>query len=151
MLQASCQRLSVLFVIFFIKFGSLVTEKSLFIHWSLIKWQICIEEYAITKVPYMLSLNVAVYMLSYWSLMRDCITTLNYYVSKPQTRAYVFFHNCKSIRWIPEFFLHCSIVVHTTLSQIQWCDFCIENLNLDFVFVIPTSSLFSLFFTGFKC
>ena len=50
-----------------------------------------------------------------------------------------------------KFFLHCSIVVHTTLSQIQWCDFCIENLNLDFVFVIPTSSLFSLFFTGFKC
>ena len=29
-------------------------------------------------------------------------------------------------------------IVHTTLPQIQWCNFCIENPNLDFVFVAPT-------------
>ena len=33
---------------------------------------------------------------------------------------------------------HIERVVHTTLSQIQWCNFCMEKLNLDFVFVVPT-------------
>ena len=48
-------------------------------------------------------------------------------------RAYVFFHNWKSIRCIDEFFC----IVHTTLPRIQWCNFCIENPNLDSAFVLP--------------
>ena len=35
--------------------------------------------------------------------------------------------------------LFCIGAVHETLSQIQqWCNFGIENLNLEFVFAVPT-------------
>ena len=35
-------------------------------------------------------------------------------------------------------------LVLRTLSRIQWCNFCIENLNLEFVFVIPTTMLLKM-------
>ena len=40
-------------------------------------------------------------------------------------------------------------VVYTTLPQIQqWCNFCIENPNLDFfVFVVPTTTTTATFET----
>ena len=46
--------------------------------------------------------------------------------------AYVFFHNWKSIGCIHKKFC----IVLRTLSRIEWCNFCIENLNLEFVFAI---------------
>ena len=34
-------------------------------------------------------------------------------------------------------------IVLRTLSRIEWCNFCIENLNLEFVFVTPILNLFN--------
>ena len=41
-------------------------------------------------------------------------------------------------------FIKTFCIVLRTLSRIQWCNFCIENLNLEFVFAIPILLLLML-------
>ena len=91
----------------------------------------CKRVYVVILITRAWLFNYSLLVVDFCLLIRLLNSILD--VSKPQTRAYVFFHNWKSIRCI-----HKKIcIVLRTLSQIQWCNFCIENLNLEFVFVIP--------------